>query len=242
MTCIVAARTDEMIALSSDGALVDSKTLNLLANCSKVVLMPECSCIIAQRGAGGMLQALRWRLGVPFDFDDILQHIVGITREINVDIVREYTFERQWSLVIGGWSDSRERFELYSLRSRDFEMPNGLSGGVDTIPAFTLYPIDGFIASPMPTSEQLLPFGVDWNNLTMDAISLTQRVACATRGMPEAAQNTGAELSGFMIGGFLQTTVLYRDHITSSIVHRWPDVIGEKIDPTRGEQRPPWLA
>ncbi|OAH36870.1 hypothetical protein AX289_29195 [Methylorubrum populi] len=37
------------------------------------------------------------------------------------------------------------------------------------------------------------------------------------------------------VGGFIQETGIGHDGISSSIIHRWPDVIGERINPFAAE-------
>ncbi|PXW59822.1 hypothetical protein [Methylobacterium sp. B4] len=43
------------------------------------------------------------------------------------------------------------------------------------------------------------------------------------------------------VGGFLQLTTLYREAAFTRIVHRWPDPLGEPIDPKRGDLLPAWI-
>ncbi|AWI87851.1 hypothetical protein C0214_05775 [Methylobacterium sp. DM1] len=40
-------------------------------------------------------------------------------------------------------------------------------------------------------------------------------------------------IPGYVVGGFIEMTVLSRDHVESFIAHRWPNEIGRAADPSQ---------
>jgi len=243
MTGIMVVPGGDAVAIASDGAVHDPNTGFLLGSASKVVLIPECSCVMTQRGISGFGQALRFRLGMPRDYDDILSLVEQVAVGVTTEFVQNAPLEPHWSMTICGWSNARSRFEINALRSRDYFMRNELTGGVDTIPAHTLYPIEGIVMSPIPNLELRRRFGIDFDNIeNHEAVELSQRLLCAARFCEEPNDEATGKQSNFTIGCYLQSTILRQDRIESRIVHRWPDPIGEKIDPKRGEALPPFLA
>jgi len=241
MTAIAIYRSQDSIVFASDGASYDPSNGAFTGCTSKVALMPEWSCVIAQRGAGGFLALLRARLGPEVvDFDDLLDRLPTHTRGLHADFVaRGYPYPNV-SLFIGGWSEARERFETYTLRSRDISLPNAEGGEPFSIEAFKLAPLPEFHAAPYPTEELFERFGAGTNALPMTAADLTLRTVCAARALRCAPSEE--DKCEYVVGGFLQLTILKRNEIASEIVHRWPDPVGEKIDPTRGEPLPAFLA
>ena len=121
-------------------------------------------------------------------------------------------------------------------------MRNQETGKLDCIPPLTLYPIEGILSSPMPSPELREQFGLDFGNLAgHDEISIAVRLLCAARFSSAPDETAISAAFNFNIGSFVQLTILRRDSIQSQIVHRWPDVVGEKIDPMRGEAIPGFL-
>jgi hypothetical protein len=242
MTGIVVVPAGDAIVFATDGAIYDPTTGFLIGSCSKVALIPECSCVITQRGAAGFLQDVHSRLAGRRDYDAILQDAVEVCREVTALYAAHYKFDPIWSMTICGWSNERSQLEIYALRSREYHMRNEMTGMFDIVPPMTLYPIEAILSSPMPSLELRQKFGVNLENLDgQDAINISVRLLCAAR-FSTAPDETSTEADfNFNIGCFVQLTVLQRDRIESRIVHRWPDRVGEKIDPTRGDSLPKFL-
>lgn len=228
MTALAILPLDDGIVIAADGALYDPGNGNLVGLTSKIVLVPEWNCIIAQRGVSLFLNAVRYQLaalGVA-SFDDATSQIVTAAKEVHGQFFGDE--DGYWSLFLAGRSDERAKFEVWSLRSAAFEYrdENGVS---KTVAPFTLHPLTGFYCAPNPSAESLAKFGIsgtpEFPGNVEQAESFVAKIVAAARTTPDT--------NGFFnVGGFLQTAMLFRDNIVSSIVHRWPDKIGGKIDPS----------
>jgi hypothetical protein len=236
MTAIAVMPTADRLVIASDGAVCSPKGGTLLGLASKTVLIPEWSCVFVQRGAGGFAHALYMSVGWRRDFDDMLTVIGEASESLHEQYIDQYQNDCHWSMVIVGWSTARARPEMYFLRSREYEMLNTQTGAHDVIAPYQLHETWSLHAAPMPSSGLREQFGIDIAKAAdLDPVEATCRLVAAARHQPN---NEFCEDAECIIGGFIQSTVLTRDRITTEIVHRWPDIIGERIDPTRGEASP----
>ena len=90
MTGIVVVPAGDAIVFATDGAIYDPATGFLIGSCSKVVLIPECSCVITQRGAVGFAQAVHTRLGPRTDYDDILRDVAQASNDVAAEFESHY--------------------------------------------------------------------------------------------------------------------------------------------------------
>lgn len=248
MSANVIVRQDDGIVIATDGIAYDGQGI-VVAHVSKVALMPEWSCAFAVRGAGVvptmMLFGLSKLATLGFNiagFDDFLSFLPAAAEEVHKALLSDPTQSYpQFSMMIGGYSEAHGRFESYSLRSRDFEYPIG--DEIHQQPAYTLAPLPSTHFAPTPSPEACAAVGL-YQRGPDDPPEAPQ--VTAIRGVCAARLDKGS-LPGdevnedYSIGGFVQLTTILRDSVTSEIVHRWPDVIGEKLDPTRGEKLPAFL-
>lgn len=239
MTAIAIFRLDDGVVIASDGAAYASTTGCLTGLTSKVVLAPEWSCVLAQRGAGGVVQLIRSRIGFEvLTFDDLLDVIVGVAIDVYDSYkVFGYDDDARFSLFLAGWSETRERFETYQLRTHGHEAHAEGTGEVLVVEPFQLTPLPFVYLAP-GGGEHMERFGVMEAIAANDPIPATVRAVCAARQL----RNVSDEAAEHCVGGFIQLTIVRRDKVESTIVHRWPDVIGEPIDPTRGEPLPAFLS
>ncbi|CAO4196488.1 hypothetical protein [Methylorubrum extorquens] len=240
MSALAILRTESFVTIASDGAAYDGSTGNLMAVVSKVAVMPEWSCIFANRGMGGAtavmqaeLQLLAVRGDTIRDFDDVLDRIPALAERMHRDaLATPGAPTAHFSFFIGGYSEQRQRIESYTVRTRP----------VGDRPAFDLIGLQDIHLAPYPSPEaaaragitrpQELPHGHE-----TVAEDYAVRAVAACRLDRETDEGEGATGIHF-VGGLLQLTTLYRGATFTRIVHRWPDPIGEPIDPTRGELLP----
>lgn len=231
MTAVAILRTADGIVVASDGIAYEAETGNVAGFTSKVILAPEWSAVIAYRGAGGFGQMLRSRLGVEvMNFDTMLAQLPSVALPLWLEYRFSYQEDCHFSLLIGGWSDARQRYETYVLRSERVTFDDGVQE------PFTLTPLPSAYLAPTPTTALMRDFGV-LEAVARDPIAGAVRAVCAARRL----ENAPGEAARFAVGGFVQLTVLTRDAVESRVVHRWPDPIGEPIDPTRGDALPAWV-
>lgn len=232
MTALAVMPSQDRFVIASDGAVCDSDTGVLIGLASKTVLIPEWSCVFAARGFGGIAPDIYRHVGWRRDFDDMLTAIGPASQELHSYYIKHYNADCHWSMAIAGWSAARERPEMYFLRSREYKMQNLETGTLDTIEPYKLHETWSLYAAPMPNIELRRQFGINLDNAsTADPIDLTCSLVAAARLQPDGEF---AESTTCLIGGFIQSTVLTPDSITTNIVHRWQDLIGQNIDPTCG--------
>lgn len=104
--------------------------------------------------------------------------------------------------------------------------------------AFTLTQIDDhkMWTSVGPGEDVLRKFGVIDGPEGSSDIDALRRMICAARA--DSGRET-EQYPHFNAGGFIQLATVQRGIVLSAINHRWPeDVIGEPLDPTRGQPMP----
>lgn len=85
-----------------------------------------------------------------------------------------------------------------------------------------------------------LPEVASESETPIDATAYVTRAVCAARSERTPPElNQGRSL--YSVGGFVQLTVMRLDKIETSIIHRWPDKIGQLIDGAAGEPVPGFL-
>lgn len=241
MTAIAMVRGNDGVAIATDAATyeLDGRLQHLM---SKVALIPERNCVISARGAAGLTgrlaEAVRHQT---FDFDDVLA-LLGWEAKKLLDEWREWikprTEPKHIDLHIAGWSSARERYETYILCSGE-KIQTDVNGVLMPLAPWSLTPVPSMFASPLPDAEVARRFGLDYDKFS-NGYDAAARIVCAVRSESRAFHE-GAAAMGCIAGGWLQMTILKRDFVSTEIIHRWPDVIGEPIDPTRGEPLPKFL-
>ncbi|GEP09281.1 hypothetical protein [Methylobacterium gnaphalii] len=254
MTSVTIVRGEDVVAIASDGAAYDDEG-RLRQIVSKVELIPHCSLVLASTGSQlasyNFRDLLFWHPEPPSTFDGVLEIAPDLSRSV-MDYVEEQgaSSTRKFSLYFAGFSESRGRPETYAIKSYDWPDVPGPDGVLRTAPAFTLVPLPAIHCTPLPSVELAEGFGI-----TVPGVNMTEMPEDGVRyAMATVAANRfafggpDAELAGedpfCCVGGFLQITTIARSHVSSQIVHRWPDVIGERMDITRGEPHercPLWL-
>jgi hypothetical protein len=120
-------------------------------------------------------------------------------------------------LIVGGWSSERDCAELYIIHNHD---KSGLS-------AWTLTPVLSGYVSPCDEAliGRLRSDGIDIASDDFDASTDGLRVMQSQRDR-KWDYGHGTIMA---VGGFCQLTTLTRNAITTKILHRWSDAIGERI-------------
>lgn len=242
MSALAIVRTDGMVFIASDGAAYDSETGNLMAVVSKVAMMPEWSCIFANRGMGGATAVMQAELQLAAvrgetirDFDDVLDRIPALAERMHRDaLATPGAPTAHFSFLIGGYSERRHQVESYTVRTRP----------VLDRPAFDLIALPEVHLAPYPSLEAAARVGITRpqemeHGLDADPADYAMRAVAACRLDRETDGAEGAPGIHY-VGGLLQLTSLARGAALSRIVHRWPDPICEPIDAARGDLLPTW--
>lgn len=232
------------IFIASDGAIYESRTGILQGFVSKIVLMPEIETVFAMRGNGGFFPALQSLIVARYtDFDGLVADIEDLTRQAFDAYVDAYdAHEASITIVVGGFSRSSGRYAAYRLSSSERQLTRG--DNFEVVPAWRPDLVEGIWVAPISPKPIQAQFGLDPSppvETDQQLLDYLSRMVCAARQSVTPASDAEADPISHTVGGFLQTTVVRQQGCYTAIVHRWPDVVGETIDPSRGDSMPPHL-
>lgn len=233
MSAVLVIRGENMITVFSDGGMYESRSdLRLTGMKSKVHKLAHLSLVFGGLGRAALVSLIDhnhshdWR-----SFDHCVEvfrsnAIEEFDREIRIIFnemqrgVHERDEDRDviGMLFLGGWSDVRQRFETYTL-SIDSD---------ESTPVKELIPAAEAIYFPVPDAASLQAVGFDPADVRFGDFDE------APLRFMEAQRETEVEFSktrGHIVGMFVEQTILTRDFIHNRIVKRWPDRIGELIQP-----------
>jgi hypothetical protein len=223
MTAVSIFRGTDALHVVSDAAITDADG-KLLALTSKVALLPALPAIITTLGHSLLLNALYQFVSHNCPVFEVLidrmpefarssaQHLAPVLAEKGVAT----TFE----ILVAGWSDDSECFEIYAMHNRD---------GQDGAWRMQRQMDPAGVINPLPNADALERAGwdlADWDDFDPERHGLAWIEA--QRQTPYDAPGLGPH----NIGGFAQFTTVTRDGIASRILRRWPeDRIGQFIQP-----------
>lgn len=199
-------REDGLVVLT-DGAWYNSDGV-VQAIASKTLVLPHIPAVVAARGPSHLLPFL-FEIACPCrDFEDLLGSIQSNAYDSS---------SGEYEIIIAGYSQERDRFEVYILPVHDRYACEGF-------PACLLMPVPGHLIQPALDPAIIKQIGwhipdVDRLDAERDGLRLME---C------QRADGTPPE---HVVGGFVQKTVIERQGISSSIIHTWPDQVGRKINP-----------
>lgn len=254
MTAICIVRGDDAIVIASDGAGYDDNG-RLLQITNKVSSFPHLNMLVTSTGSGlaqhYFHDSLFWHNPLPETFDEVLIIAEDLARKVAEDVRRDGAAStHNFSLYLCGFSDARGRPETYAIKSRDWPDVPGPDGELQTAPAFTLVPLPAIHSSPRPPVEYADAFGIQVPGINMtemppEGARYAMASVAACRFVPGGPDHEQAKEDPFCcVGGFLQVTILRKNYVEAQIAHRWPDRLGERMDPWRGEPHekvPQWL-
>lgn len=235
MSAVAIIPTASGIVAAADGALYEEATGKVGGFMGKLFLMPHLDCVFGYVGSGGFGEALLHNIRGAFDsFDELVKGIAVKCQFTHLLMERgglspagAYVI-----VVVGGWSEERQRFEAWKVHSADKVAI--VDGERVEHAAWRLHAIEGAWVSTTPPADVMTAFGLlEGEHSALDYAAL---LVCACRAV------SGADVDDerfYGVGGFLQLALVEAGKATTWIAHRWPDPLGEPIDPARGEPRPP---
>jgi hypothetical protein len=226
------------VVFVSDGATYDDTGV-LRGIHSKVFGLSELSCILGVRGDGRILSLLLHNIRCKATwttFDNLLGGIVAEARDVSEMLLEHDGHDASFELSLGGRSEERNQWETYRIRSHTHptlglapwtvhELVPTFAGGAPDIDAMTRVGIK--------LNEKGTPIFDSWPDLA-------KRLILAQRISPMQLYEAPGAPMGYGVGGFIQITELSADGISSRVVQRWPDVIGQKIDPSHDPDPGDW--
>lgn len=191
---------------------------------SKILLMPECGAVMVAQGMGFLLPTLRFEIEfAAADFNQLKDILPGKFEEVIAWLRRESGAATNGKLFLDGYSPARARFETYAIGSQ----PEGETR------AYALRPMAYAEGAPWPSAELRARYGLDNPAIVSDPFEIATRFRAGARHTPCPMDQDPAR-SNFHVGCFLQVAMVTGDGCSTSIIHRWPDRIGEMIDPGAG--------
>ncbi|BCM88094.1 hypothetical protein [Methylobacterium indicum] len=240
MTAIFMARSDAGIVAAADAAFYDNSGKLTFLN-SKLTLMPEHDCVITLQGPFFYHPEIKANLFCKTGgFDDVLQEITGVMRDIHAKHANAYGFSRAFVALIGGYSKSRQAWETYWLHSEPGKeganLPRHEPWVIRRARATEWAPGYEAEAGSLAGFDPEKPLSEQGMNVEEVAI----RTICAARAQPIPIgddPNNGT----CQVGGYIQFARVEQRLITTSIAHSWPDPLGERLDPACGDLVPSYL-
>lgn len=225
MTAINIIRQTDRIWFMTDAAAYSSNgVIDNIA--SKVIRLGHIRSAIAMRGGyenGCVLRYMMEENGQSLgSFDALLQQMPAIIKAAT-QVYHRTTFE----LLFGGYSDARERMETYVCYSRGGGQAADTNGVRTLVPAATPVALHDMSGAPAPTADLLMKVGLGTpipNNLfdpREHGLALM-----------EAQRMHKTEGGWHCVGGYAELTTVTREGVTSEILRRWPDKVGEPIRPS----------
>ncbi|WP_163265596.1 hypothetical protein [Chelativorans alearense] len=233
MSAFLTARMEEQIIILSDGAsyrgLDDFAVTGMM---SKTLVLPHLTCAMVVRGTANMLLQLNMNHRSTWASFDELVTILPEQADTECDRFHQFYPDRHGiaELAVCGWSESRERFESYSFHMDSWEECRD-----------KLEPTPAIYMAPIPDRDRVEANGVPVEGTIrlegLHRLMQAQRETPHFIGLP--GDSADACEKGYCVGMFIEEVTVTHSGILSRIVKRWPDKIGEMIDPFADADKQP---
>jgi hypothetical protein len=230
------------IVIACDTISYNSETgIIMSVNAGKVVMAPEMGLVIGNTGVGNFSSFLRAVMGQKYSCLD--EAIAGASDDFwttfNGMIDNgQATEDAPCTAFYAGWSHARERFEAYRISAKDKEV--NTAGEMSVIPAGTLAHLIGDWASRAYSPADAERFGI--LDETNDPVRTATAYICAARASCPALSDQVTEIDeNFSVGGEVHLYLIEHSKMTTWITHRWPDMVGTRLNKDVGEAMPSWL-
>jgi hypothetical protein len=232
MSALITLRQRDAVSILCDGAGYDSGGA-LQCVLSKAFAIPHLSAVIATRGAAVSLPFIATRLSTEFSsFDDLVSGIEEKLPKIILDSEALFALSGAASteMAVIGWSDQNDSGMAFTIQTGDVSDTRAEYAGVEQPESFKLIERPDAFALPAPSADIMRDAGFrgDANiERIIPEIDLLQILEMQRQSLIEY---NGQDIC--VVGGLaLLSTVARGGSITQRVIHRWPDEIGELIQP-----------
>lgn len=233
MTAIQMYVGSDGVVMLTDGIAYDEAGIVRQIH-SKQWVIPSCDCVLASSGTGGALHYIKMFMewDSPQDFDQLIDLLPAATEKAHQELKMNLRWPNpQFMVLAAGWSEKAQAYKGFSIFSLDWEV-----AGSGPVKAYTLVPEWAF-SKPGPDKDSL-----EREGLTDDFAADLTRLGPINFGiammLAQRTTNTfmhhGEEALGYIVGGFVELSVVSRGKANSQIILRWPDTIGNPIYPEAG--------
>ena len=218
MTAVRAVRKERSIEMLTDSAVICGGTGKVLGFMPKQFAAAIPQCMIGATGDTRTVFEFGRRLhlrGIG-TFDQLVEHAAELWRE-SLDAAHS----ERWrdlvgfqALALAGWSKQREQLELYSLTSDE----SGLSENLTVL-----------ATSPTPDTNAMLAGFIEALEADLEAFTTEDGIALfeqLRRYPSQFAADTAPA-----VGGEIHRITITETGVSTKVVHRWPDQVGERIEP-----------
>jgi hypothetical protein len=211
-------RSDACFLLTDAAVYTDDGTLTDIR--SKQAVFEDLRMAASCRGNLAAIDLFSIAIGYNYgDFDAVRRDAPGIFKAVDA-VIETFAPGRIYEIVVVGWSDERKRGEAV-YHATHGKHPDGYNRNGPTL-----------------ITDAFLPFGHFDTEFPENAIDFDP----VAHGVPafESARAAlvevnggyyGGEIFGHTVGGFVQSTIVTSQGVTTDVIHNWSDRIGEKICP-----------
>lgn len=238
MTSIISMVRPDAFYLATDGVAFTSDG-TVTGYAPKAFMVPHLQAAFSFSGGAWLGYTLVDQVAHPFaTFDELVDGLADYLPAAHKMVIEEakaspykadYEFFNDFTLIFGGWSADRAQFEAYivnSMPDRSCEAYRPRSLG-----PLGVVPIDVDCAAALGLPDSFAEFA------TMDPRSAAIRIMDAQRHILGYQREDSPPFAS--VGMFCQLTKVTTARIETEIVWRWPDSIGEKIDPVAAQGAAP---
>lgn len=253
MTAINVMVQADAVHVITDSAWYDSEGI-VFGFAAKAMAIAHWPGVVAVRGPMTGLVLLVAELSIRFrDIDEFAAEAEAFLPDF---CERNHRFLTEWGgaadiqVIAAGYSPERgncRAFVISSASDAHLSRPDDLEdfrGTLTDLDACQMVdmPLNRVAMIPMPSPSAMAATGLDSSNLVVSALDLPAVRRVGTQILTAQRHLSGAIALGsepmHLIGGFPCFLTVHRDGtVTTSTGKAWPDVIGERIDPT-GDPEP----
>jgi len=229
MTAINVIRQSCAVHILSDGVFCNAEGIVCELGPNAFAL-PHLPAALAVRGPTQFMPFLVHRLGRECQsFDELLTRVVPVALEVHISIPMILGYgdvSPNFDLIVVGWSTRKNQPESFLVTpQRDAHEDNYKTWQLVELPDVLIAPaVDmaqvQFLNWQLPTSAEAFQPDTDGVKL-LEA----QRLSRGRLNVRYPDENIG-----FTVGGFIQLTSISPRGVSSSVLHRWPDQAGQKIE------------
>jgi hypothetical protein len=227
MTAINVVRQLNAVHILTDGIVCNSEGI-ICEIGPNAFALPNLPAALAIRGPTQFMPFLLHRLSRECQsFDELLKTVVSVALEVHMSIPMTLGYGEvrpNFDLVVAGWSHERGHPESFVMTSQEGPGQVGLTD------AWQLLSLPDVLIAPTVSMAQIqsvgwrAPENAEAFQPNIDGVKLltAQRLS---KGLRPRIRDRDIE----SVGGFVQLTTVHSQGVASSILHRWPDRLGQRI-------------
>jgi hypothetical protein len=227
MTAINVIRQANAVHILTDGIVCNPEGV-ICEIGPNAFALPNLPAALAIRGPTQFMPFLIHRLSRECQsLDELLKKVVPVALEVHLSVPMTLGYGEvrpNFDLVVAGWSYERRRPESFVVTSQERPDQLGLTSAwqLFDLPDVLIAPSVGMaqiqsIGWRIPQSAEAFQPAIDGPKLLM-----AQRLS---KGLHASSQNRDID----SVGGFVQLTTVHSQGVVTTILHRWPDRMGQRI-------------